>query len=757
MDLLAGLNPPQKEAVLHTEGALLVLAGAGSGKTRVLTHRIAHMMCDLNVRPWNILSITFTNKAAKEMKERLHKIVGEAALDVWMGTFHSICMRILRRDIDKLGYDKSFVIYDSDDQQTLMKQCIERQRVNDKQFPPKSVLQEIGRAKDELVTPDQFTRMAGSDYRQTIVAKLYEMYQKRLKENNAVDFDDIILLTIRLLNEFPEIRRFYQDKFQYVLVDEYQDTNTAQYMLVSMLAGGYNNICVVGDDDQMIYGWRGANLRNILDFEDDFKGCRIIKLEQNYRSTETILEAANHVIRNNRARKQKKLWTENPKGGLIHRFEAGSERDEAFFVADRIRGMHEMGRNYGDFAILYRVNAQTRVLEDILIKQGIPYKILGGLRFYDRKEIKDIISWLRTLQNPNDDISLQRIINVPRRGIGKTTLDKASAIAAEEGRSLWSVLVQAEQITELSRAAKNLASFTEFVSETRSRAANMDLVSFIDSLIERSGMIRELEAENSVENASRIENIREFVSVAREFSETTEDEANLENFLAHVSLVADIDNLDNRADRIVLMTMHSAKGLEFPVVFITGMEEGIFPTFRALTEESDMEEERRLAYVGITRAREELFLLNAQSRMLYGSTQYNAPSRFLKEIPAEFCDGVLTKPRGASSYAEYEDGIGNPVRRSGMANTSNSTSGAGGQFSNVVDINDLKSRIKTFTGPAEETAESVVVGDRVLHKKFGKGVVRARIPEGGDFRLDIQFEGIGTKRLMESFARLKKI
>jgi DNA helicase II / ATP-dependent DNA helicase PcrA len=796
---LDGLNPEQKAAVLHTEGALLVLAGAGSGKTRVLTHRIAHIVEDLGVRPWQIVAITFTNKAAKEMKSRLETLIGNAALDLWVGTFHSVCMRILRRDIDKLGYDRSFVIYDADDQAVVVKACIAQLGINDKQFPPKTILGEISRAKDELVTPDQYMGMHASDFRMRKIAAAYDLYQKKLKASNAVDFDDIILLAIRLLNDHPDVLAHYQDKFRYVLVDEYQDTNTAQYMLVSLFADKSRNICVVGDDDQMIYGWRGANLRNILDFEHDFPGCRTIKLEQNYRSTKNILDAANHIIRNNTGRKDKKLWTENRTGSLIHRFEAGTEHEEAWFVADMARGMNREGRKYGEMAVLYRLNAQSRVFEDTLMKMGIPYKIVGGLRFYERKEIKDLIAWLRVMQNPNDEVSLQRIVYVPRRGIGKTTMDRVAQLANLHGVPMFQVMLQVQSHPELARASSNLRAFSRLVQGIREEIRATGLVAAIEVLIDKSGLLHELRLENTDESATRIENIKEFLSVATEFVEMTEDEPNLENFLTHISLVADVDSLSGEeVDRVILMTIHSAKGLEFPVVFLAGMEEGVFPSYRSITEGEDkLEEERRLAYVGITRAREALYLTNARCRMLFGNTQYNRASRFLDEIPASLFDGVavrkgsngspfgggrlpvpgLSGPAAAaggrtsagsgSAYSGRSRDFGDLPGSSGSAGSGgfsdgdglagNGISGKPGVFSQASDIDELKSRIRLFTGPEAGGSDPVSVGERVLHKKFGEGTVKTRVPESGDFRLDILFDGAGMKRLMESFAKLKKL
>ncbi|HOQ75180.1 MAG TPA: DNA helicase PcrA [Thermoclostridium sp.] len=733
--ILENLNQQQREAVLHTEGPLLVLAGAGSGKTRVLTHRIAYLVGEMGVRPWNILAITFTNKAAREMKERLEKLIGSDVNDLWVGTFHACCVRILRREIERLGFDRSFVIYDTDDQQTLIKSCLEQLNFNEKNFPPSSVLHTIGRAKDELISPSQFQRMYASDYRLGKIARIYELYQQKLKANNALDFDDIILFTIKIFSEFPEVLDYYAWKFRYIHVDEYQDTNTAQYMLVRMLASAHGNICVVGDDDQMIYGWRGANLRNILDFEKDFEPCRVIKLEQNYRSTKNILEAANHVIQNNTGRKQKRLWTENPQGSLVNRYEAADERDEAYYIADTIQSLRASGRSYSDFALLYRINAQSRVFEEAFMKLGIPYKIYGGLKFYARKEIKDVIAWLRVIQNPDDDISFLRAVNVPKRGIGKTTLDRIELQASRQGVSMYRIASNAGDYPELERASRNLLDFCRFIEEMKAKSREEELVEFIELLLDRSGIIRELEKEQTDEAMTRIENIKEFISVAREFALYAEETPTLEDFLAHVSLVADIDDTEEVGDRVVLMTLHSAKGLEFPVVFIPGMEEGVFPSYQSLMEEDRIEEERRLCYVGITRAREDIYLTNARCRMLFGSTSYNRVSRFVEEIPAS-----LTK--GSIQYTEWQKA----PAKSWPDNQSK-----------TVDLSDLKSRIRAFNRVSQGDAESVNVGDRVIHKKFGTGTVVKKVPESGDFRLDIEFDDYGLKRLMESFARLKKI
>ncbi|MCR4435208.1 MAG: DNA helicase PcrA [Clostridiales bacterium] len=736
MELLNGLNKQQEEAVLHTEGPLLILAGAGSGKTRVLTHRIAYLIKEKGVLPGSILAITFTNKAAREMRERVDLLVGEQSEAIWISTFHSACVRILRRDIEKLGYDRSFVIYDSADQQTVVKDCLKELNLNEKNFPPKAVLDMVGKAKDELIEAETYAKMYASDFRMSKIAAVYQLYQKKLKQNNALDFDDIIMLTIKLFQDFPPVLEFYRRKFKYVLVDEYQDTNTAQYSFVSLLAQDHRNLCVVGDDDQGIYSWRGANIRNILDFEKEFKGCRVIKLEQNYRSTQTILDAANSVIKNNMGRKKKKLWTDNPKGEKIQCYEGNNEHDEAFFVANEIKELVKYeNRQYKDFAVLYRINAQSRVMEESFMREGIPYKIFAGLRFYDRKEIKDVIAYLRVIQNPSDDISLKRIINVPKRGIGSATLETAESIASKRGCSLFSIISSAADIPELQRASSRLKGFVSLISRFRALKETTPVPDLIEDVIQQSGILGELQEDNTVESETRIENIKELISVALEF-EGQSEEKGLEDFLAHISLVSEVDDLENENNSVVLMTLHGAKGLEFPVVFMVGMEEGVFPGYRSMTDENELEEERRLCYVGITRSKEKLYLTSTHSRTLFGNTTYNRASRFLREIPEELIEGKVKKTKNSPAL------------------TGRNTKGA---FGYNYEVPGNSRPAAAFQAERDLDRMSFHVGDRVEHKKFGVGIITSAEEENGDFKLEIQFENAGMKRLMAAFANLKKL
>ncbi len=737
-ELLNELNDKQREAALCTEGPLLVLAGAGSGKTRVLTYRIAYLMHEKGVSPWSIMAITFTNKAAREMKERLIKLVGEKAEEMWVSTFHSSCVRILRREIEKIGYAKSFVIYDTSDQQVVMKDCIKELGVNDKDFPPKVILSQISKAKNELIDSITFEKMYEGDYRMRTIAKLYSLYQKKLYKNNALDFDDIIMLTVKVFNENPDVLDYYHKKFRYILVDEYQDTNTSQYMLVSLLAGGHRNLCVVGDDDQSIYRFRGANIRNILDFEKEFKDAKCIKLEQNYRSTQSILDAANNVIKNNRGRKGKNLWTDNGVGNKIKILSANEQYDEARMIAIEIdRLVKEENKSYSDFAILYRMNAQSRVIEDIMLRQAIPYRVLGGLRFYDRKEIKDIVSYLRVIHNTNDSISLKRIINEPKRGIGARTMEKAEEIANERDLSVFDVIKDAYEYPELSRAATGLVDFANTIKGIIEQKSELNVSEIVNIILEQTGYMKMLELEESIEAQSRIENLKEFISSAIEF-EKGNIEATLEAFLETISLVADIDNYDEAEDAIVMMTLHSAKGLEFPVVFLCAMEEGIFPSFRSFGDEDELQEERRLCYVGITRARESLFISHAFSRNLFGNTMYNAVSRFIEEIPDELLE--------RSEKEEKSKIVPKQTGYTGVKDNSSFIKGS------IFD----KSNIATSADSNPELSVDYKVGDIVSHKKFGRGMITGVQPIGNDAKLEIAFDSVGTKHLMAVYANLKK-
>jgi len=732
MNFLEGLNDMQREAVLATEGPLLILAGAGSGKTRVLTQRIAYMIEENGVFPQNILAITFTNKAANEMKERIGRLIGDKIDSIWAGTFHSICVRILRRDIEKIGYSSNFVIFDASDQKTLIKDCIKEKNYNEKLYEPKAMLNFIGSQKDVLMEPDTYINENYSDFRERQKGELYSLYQKKLKDNNALDFDDLINKTIEVFEKNPEILEFYQKKFRYILVDEYQDTNRAQYQLVRLLARKYKNICVVGDDDQSIYGWRGADIKNILDFEKDYPNAKVIKLEQNYRSTKTILDAANEVIKNNFGRKNKRLWTSNEPGNVIRTYEAYNEHDEGNFIVDKIKDIsNNEGYNLSDFAILYRTNAQSRVLEESLIKAKIPYRIVGGLKFYERKEIKDIICYLRLIQNPVDSISLKRVINIPKRGIGNTTLDKIERYSIDKDESIYSVILDIEDIPGLShRAITNIKSFTTLINKFIAMKEVISVKELIENVIDATGYIKELEAEDSVEGRTRIENIQEFVSVAMDFEERSEEKS-LEEFLANISLLSDIDKEADEPNSVTLMTLHSAKGLEYPIVFISGMEEGIFPTSRAFTSEDDLEEERRLCYVGITRAKKVLYITYASVRTLYGKTTYNGTSRFLKEIPAGLVESC-NEGRGKSN-----DTIAATVEK--------------------------KTDNKLFRGYTYEntrterkgTTDGVKAGTKVRHKLWGMGTIVQVSGEGDKTEATIAFDSQGIRKVVLSFAPIE--
>lgn len=735
MNFLNGLNDKQREAVLTTEGPLLILAGAGSGKTRVLTHRIAYLIEEKGVSPYNILALTFTNKAANEMKERISNLIGDGVDEVWAGTFHSICVRILRRYIERLGYGSNFVIFDTTDQKTLIKDCIKELDLNEKLYEPAAMMGFIGSQKDNLIEPDTYINQNYRDFRERQKGEIYSLYQRKLKQNNALDFDDLIGKAIELFKKQGDILEHYQERFKYILVDEYQDTNRAQYELINLLSKKYKNICVVGDDDQSIYGWRGADIRNILDFEKDYLNAKVIKLEQNYRSTKIILSAANQVIENNQGRKSKRLWTANGEGCLIKTYCAENEYDEAYFIVDKIKEISkEEDKSLSDFAILYRTNAQSRVIEESFVKANIPYKIVGGHKFYERKEIRDIIAYLRLIQNPADDYAFKRIVNVPKRGIGKTSIDRLEQYSLEKGESLYNAMLDCDEIPGLTQRAKDsLNVFSSIIRKFMAMKEIFSVEDLIENIIDSIGYIEEIRQEDSIQAESRIENIREFLSVAVNFEQTSEEKT-LEAFLANISLLSDIDKTEEGdRDTVTLMTLHSAKGLEFPVVFMSGMEESLFPTSRAFFSEDDMEEERRLCYVGITRAEEILYMTRATSRMLYGRTGNNSMSRFLKEIPGELIEDLSdNKMKSTFSVSSKTNNIESP---------------------------------KYFTGyTVENTRKSIGtveldihVGAKVKHKAWGIGTVVSIKDEVNDKQLSIAFEGQGIKKLMLSFAPIEII
>ena len=772
-DILKGLNDKQYEAVVNTEGPCLVIAGAGSGKTKVLTHKIAYLIGEKQVKPWNILAITFTNKAANEMKERIGNLVGDVAADIWMGTFHSICVRILRRFIDRIGFDSSFIIFDTSDQRTLVKACIKSIGLDDKMFTDRSVLSEISNAKNEMLEPDQYTVRANGDFRKEKIALVYEMYQKRLKENNAIDFDDIINYTIKILMENPDILEYYSDKFHYVLVDEYQDTNKAQFTLVTMLASKNGNITVVGDNDQGIYSFRGADISNILNFERDFPGTKIIKLEQNYRCTGNILKAANAVIKNNEVTYKKELWTENEVGNLPAVYSAKNEYDEGTYIAQQIEHLRrEEYYKYSDFAILYRMNTQSRAIEEILRRESIPYKIIGGLKFYERKEIKDIISYLRLIQNPSDNLSLKRIINEPKRGIGKTSLDKIEELSINSGVPMYEIIKNAEQYG-LNRVFLNSREFVNAIEELRAKKDDIKISDLIKETLKKSGYTQALENENTIEAENRIENLDEFLTVAIEFEDESADNK-LSDFLEGITLSSDIDNMEEAEETVTLMTLHSAKGLEFPVVFLVGMEEGIFPGYKSIGEPKELEEERRLCYVGITRAKEHLFLTCSKQRTIFGSTSCNQVSRFLREIPSDLLDGyddalgekqennsnIFGDSKYSWTYGSKDNGniktykIDKNEPKVAAASSSSSTNSNGFMFRTAESF--LNNLTKKSSG-ADVDLSKYKEGVRIYHKKFGEGVISNVEPEGDDLKVDIQFDKVGHKRLMAKFANLEII
>ncbi len=730
MDYLKGLNERQREAVLHGEGPLLILAGAGSGKTRVLTYRIAHLIEERGIFPGNILAITFTNKAANEMKERIGRLLDGDVDNLWMGTFHSVCVRILRRDIDKIGYERGFSIYDRDDQVTLIKECINEMNLDRDYYRESSVLGTISHLKDKLIAPDTYINENYSNLYARNLGELYALYQKKLKQYNALDFDDLIIKTVELFRSAPEVIDYYQRKFQYIFVDEFQDTNKSQYELIRALTGKYKNICVVGDPDQSIYGWRGADITNILNFEKDFKDTTTILLEQNYRSTKNILNVANHIIKNNMERKDKELWTDNEEGNQVIVEKLLDDKVEAEFVANKIEELVDEGYSLNDMAILYRTNAQSRSFEDALRRRNINYKLVGGVKFYDRKEIKDIVAYLRLIQNPSDDISLKRIINVPRRGIGKSTLEKIEKMAQEKDESMYSVLMEISHIKGISTRAKNsISAFVEMMSNLMAMSEIMSIDDFINHVVHKIGYMEELEKEGTIEAQSRLENIKEFISVAVDFV-VDNPEGSLEDFLSSISLLSDVDKTEDIENSVTMLTVHSAKGLEFPVVFLVGMEEGLFPIARALEKDSDLEEERRLCYVAVTRAEELLYITYTQMRTIYGRTSYSQPSRFIEEIPEELIDSSTVHRRKVDLRSP---------------------------FINVVDYTRDEGLKPKDTASTKVDGGDMDVGTKVSHKKWGQGTVVQMKDKGNDKEIVIAFDTVGLKRLLLSLAPIEII
>lgn len=768
MSIYDKLNEPQREAVYHTDGPLLILAGAGSGKTRVLTHRIAYLIGERGVNAWNILAITFTNKAAEEMRQRVDNLVGFGAESVWVSTFHSACVRILRRFIDRLGYENHFTIYDTDDQKTLIKEVCRKVDVDTKVFKERSLLSAISSAKNEMILPDEFELNAGGDFAKMKIAKVYREYEAQMRANNALDFDDLLVKTVQLLQTQPDVLESYQERFRYIMVDEYQDTNTVQFQLVSLLAGKYKNLCVVGDDDQSIYKFRGANIRNILDFEHEFPDAKVIKLEQNYRSTGNILNAANSVIANNRGRKEKSLWTENGEGELIRLRQFDTAFDEADFIGEDIKSAVRQGGSYNDSAVLYRTNAQSRLLEEKFIAMNIPYKIVGGVNFYARREIKDLLAYLKTIDNGRDDVAVRRIINVPKRGIGLTTINRIQESATERGIGFYEALLAPGLIAGVGRSATKLDSFAALIEYFKTLAEEMNITDLLQEVIEKTGYIESLENEDKEEAKTRKENIDELISKAATYEESCQDKdekATLSGFLEEVALVADIDSLDEDQEYVVLMTLHSAKGLEFPRVYLAGMEDGLFPGYMSINagDREELEEERRLCYVGITRAEQKLTLTSARRRMVHGETQYNPMSRFVKEIPRELLDTGNKKftqetemPAQQNTYARAREAFRAQAFAGALGGmTPAKNQGVGKPLTGSQALASLQKGSQLAAGGNGPLGYEV--GDRVRHVKFGEGTV-TDIKEGGrDHEVTIEFDSVGTRKMFAKFAKLVKV
>ena len=750
-NMLDNLNDKQKEAVLNTEGPNLIIAGAGSGKTKVLTHKIAYLIDEKNVKPWNILAITFTNKAANEMKTRIENMIGEAAKDMWIGTFHAICVKILRRYIDRLGFDTSFVIFDTTDQKSLMKQIFKSMNIDDKLFTEKSVLAEISNAKNEMLNPAGYLARANGDFRKEKIGEIFQEYQKRLKKNNALDFDDIINYTIQVLSENPDCLEYYSDKFKYILVDEYQDTNKAQFTLVTLLSAKNGNITVVGDNDQSIYAFRGADITNILNFEKDFPGTKIIKLEQNYRSTKGILDVANAVIKNNPKKYEKNLWTDKEEGRKPELEIADNEYEEANYIVDKIEHLKREGYyKYSDFAVLYRMNTQSRAIEDIFRRENIPYKIIGGLKFYERKEIKDTIAYLRLIENHSDDLSLQRIINEPKRGIGQTSLEKVEYMASVNGISMYDTIKRAEEFG-LNKVYLNTIDFVKTIEDISKRKDEMGITEIITETLDKVGYIKALAEEKTLQAENRIENINEFLSVAEEFEEEFAENS-LADFLESITLASDVDSLEDEDNSVTLMTLHMAKGLEFPVVFLVGLEEGIFPGYKSIGEQKELEEERRLCYVGITRAKEHLYLTCTRRRTIFGSTSYNPISRFIEEIPKNLLEGIekIEERRGKrEDVFEYSEEGTKTHQRPFFAK----------EIKPAYEFRTAESFLKNLETKKQVDIDlsKYKIGQTVHHKKFGDGTILDIAEENDDLKVDINFEKVGHKRLMAKYAGLEII
>ena len=768
MSIYESLNPVQQEAVYHTEGPLLILAGAGSGKTRVLTHRIAYLIDECQVNPWNILAITFTNKAAGEMRERVDQIVDFGAEDIWVSTFHSTCVRILRRYIDRLGYDRSFTIYDGDDQKTVIKEVCKKLNIDTKVYKERTLLSAISSAKDEMIGPKEYLLRSEGDYARQRIAQVYEEYQKRLRSNNALDFDDLLFKTVELFKTDAEVLNYYQDRFKYIMVDEYQDTNTVQFQFVSLLAAKYRNLCVVGDDDQSIYKFRGANIHNILDFEKTFPDAKVIKLEQNYRSTKMILDAANGVIHHNQGRKDKTLWTDNEQGVPIALNQYQTEYEEAMGIVNDIAAKTERHEaEYKDFAVLYRTNAQSRVLEEKFVTRNIPYRVVGGVNFYQRKEIKDILAYLKIINNGQDDVAVRRVVNVPKRGIGATTVTKAAEYADQWGISLYEAFKQVDGIPGLGRAAAKINGFVNLIQVFRTKAEYMSLAELYDEVLEDTGYLKELQAEQTDEATTRIENLDELRNKIVAYEEETE-QPSLNELLEQIALVADVDNMDDSDNKVILMTLHSAKGLEFPYVYLCGMEDGLFPSYMTIANDDPMEieEERRLCYVGITRAMKKLTLSYAMCRMMHGQTQYNKISRFVKEIPPQLIGGSLPRerfPRKAEDDLPWNTGsASNGI--SGFGGSRAGTYGSGSRMGTGVGNRGIRQShkfdVSAFAkkgGDMKKTAPDYEVGDTVKHIKFGTGVVQAIKDGGKDYEVTVDFPKYGPKKMFAGFAKLKKV